>query len=527
MATYGQWLAACALWVSLVGCGGGGDVPVAGEKTASDEVVATQAKDAAPATPDSRRPAADAAREEFWDVCTINGAKVGYVHTVLRPVEENGRKYVRIDQEQSLVFRRFNQTTAQELALTSVESPAGELVRFESRLSAGSQLTISRGHVEDGKLHVETTTPGKTANSQIALPRDCRAFFTAELQLREKPLKPGEKRSYDVLLPALNQPALTKLEGLVYEAIDVGGQSRRLLKVRKSDKIGETTIDSTLWVDEHGDALVSKLSGALPIMTRRATRDEALEASDDRGFDLGAASVVKIARPIPDPHATRKIVYRAKLPGEDLAKSFESGPSQTVKVTGAGEGTIEVRAVRGDSAASGEAGTQPTKADRVSNNLIQSDAKIIRDLARQVAPEEKDPWKLAVALEAFVRRTVKTKNFSQAFATAAEVAETRTGDCTEHAVLLAALCRARDIPARVAIGLVYASELGGFAYHMWNEVWIGDRWVPLDATLGRGGIGGGHLKLLTSNLEGSDAYGAFLPVFRVLGRLELEVVSVE
>ena len=53
------------------------------------------------------------------------------------------------------------------------------------------------------------------------------------------------------------------------------------------------------------------------------------------------------------------------------------------------------------------------------------------------------------------------------------------------------------------------------------------RWVPLDATLGRGGIGGGHLKLLTSNLEGFDAYGAFLPVFRVLGRLELEVLEVE
>ena len=40
-------------------------------------------------------------------------------------------------------------------------------------------------------------------------------------------------------------------------------------------------------------------------------------------------------------------------------------------------------------------------------------------------------------------------------ATAAEVARSREGDCTEHAVLLAALARARGIPARVAMGLVY------------------------------------------------------------------------
>ena len=67
-----------------------------------------------------------------------------------------------------------------------------------------------------------------------------------------------------------------------------------------------------------------------------------------------------------------------------------------------------------------------------------------------------------------------------------EVARSLEGDCTEHAVLLAALCRARKIPARVAFGLVYYPPQKGFAYHMWNEVWIADRWIPLDATLGHG-----------------------------------------
>jgi transglutaminase-like putative cysteine protease len=67
----------------------------------------------------------------------------------------------------------------------------------------------------------------------------------------------------------------------------------------------------------------------------------------------------------------------------------------------------------------------------------------------------------------------------------------------------------------------------GFAYHMWNEAWIDDRWVPLDATLGLGGIGAGHLKILTSDFAGATPYGALLPVLDVLGKLKIEIVSIE
>jgi hypothetical protein len=62
---------------------------------------------------------------------------------------------------------------------------------------------------------------------------------------------------------------------------------------------------------------------------------------------------------------------------------------------------------------------------------------------------------------------------------------------------------------------------------MWTEVWIQDRWIPLDATLGMGGIGGAHLKLAHSSLQGTSAYAELLPVVQALGRLQLEIVSVQ
>ena len=133
------------------------------------------------------------------------------------------------------------------------------------------------------------------------------------------------------------------------------------------------------------------------------------------------------------------------------------------------------------------------------------------ELASRAKGDARDPLALAIQLERVVHESVERKDYSRAFDSAADVARKLQGDCTEHAVLLAAMCRARGIPARVASGLVAYRE--GFAYHMWTEVWITDRWVPLDATLGKAGIGAGHLKLAESSLDGANAYSAFLPVF--------------
>ncbi len=169
----------------------------------------------------------------------------------------------------------------------------------------------------------------------------------------------------------------------------------------------------------------------------------------------------------------------------------------------------------------------PGDEDRRPNNLLQSDNPKIVAMARRPAAEAKDPWTVAVSLERYVHRLITKKDFSQAFATAAEVAENPTGDCTEHAVLLAALARARGIPARAAVGLVYMQGEQSFGYHMWDEVYVHGRWIPIDATLGQGGIGAAHLKLAHSSLKGASAYSSFLPVIRVIGRLKIRVLDAE
>jgi len=68
---------------------------------------------------------------------------------------------------------------------------------------------------------------------------------------------------------------------------------------------------------------------------------------------------------------------------------------------------------------------------------------------------------------------------------ASVVARRRKGDCSEHAVLTAALARLQGMPARVVIGVVLVSEeqkFGAFG-HAWAEVLEDGQWKVADAAL--------------------------------------------
>ncbi len=75
---------------------------------------------------------------------------------------------------------------------------------------------------------------------------------------------------------------------------------------------------------------------------------------------------------------------------------------------------------------------------------------------------------------------------------ASEVLHSRTGVCEHYSRLLAALCRANGIPARIVSG--YMRREGDSwptkPNHAWNELLIDNRWVTVDVTLDAGYIEG-------------------------------------
>jgi transglutaminase-like putative cysteine protease len=97
-------------------------------------------------------------------------------------------------------------------------------------------------------------------------------------------------------------------------------------------------------------------------------------------------------------------------------------------------------------------------------------------------------------------------------------------------MLTAAMCRAQNIPSRTAIGLIYyldgtRPKLG---YHMWTEVWIQGEWLGLDATLGLGAIGPGHVKITDHSWKDVRSMIPLLPVMRVMsGKPKFEVLRID
>ncbi len=121
---------------------------------------------------------------------------------------------------------------------------------------------------------------------------------------------------------------------------------------------------------------------------------------------------------------------------------------------------------------------EPTDAHRASTFLVDHADPAVATLKQASKPSLE-------ALRAFVHAHIQKKGMARGYDAASVTARRREGDCTEHAVLLAALARAHGLPSRVIHGIVIASSKGhvGAYGHAWTEVFADGRWQLLDATL--------------------------------------------
>ena len=90
-------------------------------------------------------------------------------------------------------------------------------------------------------------------------------------------------------------------------------------------------------------------------------------------------------------------------------------------------------------------------------------------------------------LTAFVDGYIVDPNYIHGFNIASVVASQRSGDCTEYAVLTAALARALGMSAKVIIGTVIVEQndsVNAFG-HAWTEVWQDGQWHIVDSALYR------------------------------------------
>jgi Transglutaminase-like superfamily len=142
-----------------------------------------------------------------------------------------------------------------------------------------------------------------------------------------------------------------------------------------------------------------------------------------------------------------------------------------------------------------------------STQWLQSrDGKLATRARGIVAGANSDAQRMT-RLTTFVRNRMGTEIDMLGYGTAIEAFESGRGDCTEFAVLLAAMGRAAGVPTRIAIGSVYARHFEGathvFVPHAWVQAWTGTGWQSFDAAIGN--FDSTHLAFAVS-YDGSPAH---------------------
>jgi len=519
-----------ALLSLLASCTPKADLATAPDRsnaTASQNVADITGAQEEPAEKQQTAGARSAAKiEESWDAIYIEGTKIGYTHTRREPDNSSARPLVRIESQSRLSLERFGQTSVQRMRSESLETPDGRLVSFQTEVQMGSRPVRTTGRIDGDQLLVNILGGGKKVERQIAWPPDVGGFHAVEHSLRQHPLAPGKRRRLRALMPLMLVVAEVELVAKDYEPTPLAaGATKSLLRIESTTTLPDgNRLSEIHWTDRQGEIYKTRVE-PMGMESMRTTGEVAMADDGTGTYDLGFASTIDLDRPLPHPRRLKRVHYRMRLKQGDPSALFAADRYQQIRSLD--EHTAELTVTARPAADSKFDSATPDKADLEPNELIQCDDPLVVRLARQAAGESNDPRVIAAAMEQLVNRTVSEKNFTQALASAAEVARSREGDCTEHAVLLAALARARGIPARVAIGLVYVEGAQAFAYHMWDELLIDGQWTAFDATFPEGGSDATHIKVADSDLRDASGYSCFLPVTQLLGQLEIEVSGFE
>jgi len=258
--------------------------------------------------------------------------------------------------------------------------------------------------------------------------------------------------------------------------------------------------------------------------------DEAAARASTRGpaFEVMVSTLVRPDRPIDDVFGVGRGRFRVRTKNGDALDLPSIGAQRVVRETPSSLAVVVDETVTSPATAEEMADARFRQA---SVTIDSNDDAIVRMAQRALGPHRAAPAKeRAVALALAVHRHITKKGMAAAFASASETVRSREGDCTEHAVLLAALLRAEGIPSRVVSGLVYCPEFAGergvFGWHMWTQAILDGAWVDLDATLpGPTAFHGGHLASGSSAQEHGAIDAEWAALVSLVGNLEIEVLE--
>ena len=455
----------------------------------------------------------------------MEGKKVG--HAIQNRVV-TGRKVTTSIELEITLSRTGIPVSVQTKAIT-FETIDGKPLGFELEQALGLMVTKTIGTIDEQ----QGTVSAKTGQQQIEFDWPSGAVMSEGMRLLH--LKHGltEGTGYTAKLfdPSMMQAVDVEVRVGPKQNIDLLGRVVELTEVQctvSSAQFG--SLSST----EYYDKELQLQKSITPLMGMTIE-----QVACTKGFALGENDVFEVVdkmfmaspEPLDNAGSARSITYHLSPVNQTDSFIIPPNDNQEVRRLSNGKVILTVEPVvaptgvrfpyKGNDPAALKA-LEPTR-------YVESNQQVIIDLARRAVGDTSDAAEAARRIETFVAEYVTDKSLSVGYASAADVAASRQGDCSEHAVLTAALCRAVGIPAQVVTGLAYVSQWhtlqNGFGGHAWVQVYLGDKWVGLDAAFKSTGFGGydaGHIALAAGSGNPED----FLNLINTMGQFKFEKVIV-
>jgi hypothetical protein len=479
---------------------------------------------------------------EEWVVLILRGKECGYGSTITTRVETpTGPQFV-TEHEEEFVVKRLgsNMKIIEKYKVT--EDADGGVLSFD-QVTAGGGSNIESTGVRDGDDLVVT---GRGQTQRYHLPRLAALGPEKVRELSDAvPLKPGQTFTFNTFESDYPQAVVVEKGTVVgQESRDVRGKYGTLWKISNESSMTPGLV-SISWVDDLGNDVeaLSVIPGIGELHEYVTNRFECMKQPE--GAEIFAPTMIHPDRALPAPAEQAQAVYRLTL--IDLSRKLDLWNEGEQRILSSGPGTCDLEVTARTFTAQDatymlpHADTPELHPYLQASTYLEVNSPEIQALAPQAVGGQKNPVLAARAIETFVRGYITKKDYNVGFGSAEETAKSREGDCTEHAVLCAALGRAVGLPTRCVVGFGYLQtgdelyqppagadagpDTGVFGFHMWAEAWIGpDKWMPMDAALN--GFDVGHIAIAKTALaEINPLADLNAPILQLMENLKIEIIK--
>lgn len=409
-----------------------------------------------------------------WMTVLLNGRKVGHeeiqreqhddtvitTQTLVMDIERNSKRvpYINVSR--------------------NVEAADGTPISFTMTTTmSATETRVDGKRLANGKLELINTSGGSTRRSVTEWPTGAVLVEGERQAMRVAIAYPGKRYHLLVYNQASQEAMNLVVEVIGNERVDMPDGAQTLNHQRETLRGINSEQSVDVWLDAQGNIR----KGSLSMLGRPLDMiacSETCAAAPTQSLDMMYSAMVDSPRVITSEMLADFLSYRVRITNKIIAKPFIATDEQSVIDLGNGEWQINV--YRGLI----DAQSPPTPADTQPNDWLQSDSPEIKGLAALAAGNTTSKLHMMGNLNSFVSRYLRQSGLDIGYASALEVARDRRGDCAEFAVLLAAMARARDIPARVVVGMLYADRYDNkvrvFVPHAWVVAWVGGRWRSFD-----------------------------------------------